>query len=270
MPYNYARISIPSTVDATTAKTLADSVARATGWVEESEIANSTLHSSSGSYVYRYKTKYLIDGTIQVYLLLGLTATVVPQPILGALLLDNSSYSAFQSIYRSDNGAADVIVYSTENLITIGVHLKSNTQPPNTLFVYLEKPASDLAEEELVMPIYVGTLATFGSATSIKRPTTSPNFTNGYAGVVVPSAAGYSPASGSPIERAAVLTGFGPVYLVKPNGLGMVPLSQLRYAHFPQGTAGFASGTLVSDPPSLVLSASNATSPAYAFIALTS
>jgi hypothetical protein len=266
----YTRQVIPATINTTTVKPVTDELVRSTGWVLEPDIANAVLHTSSGGVIYRYKTKHVINGSVQVHLLVGfLNGSYGPQPVLGITLVDSTSFSQHLMMYRYDNTVADVIMYSNDTLIVLGMYIKGNNTPPAPLFVYLDKTTSDVAEEETIFPIYLGTLGTFTGAYSFKKPAGSNTFVLGYAGTVVPSAAGYNISSGSPIERAAVVTSFGPVYLVKPSGLGIVPLPNLRYAYVTMSTGSFITGTATTNPSTLFLSGSNSTNAMFTFIALT-
>ncbi len=265
----YIRLPIPTTLNTNTVKPLTDELVRSTGWVLEPDIANAVLHSSSGGVIYRYKTKHVIDGSIQVHLIVGVVnGSFGHQPVLGIALVGNTNFNHHQIMYRYDSTPSDVIMYSNDNLVVLGVYVKGNGAPPAPMFVYLDKTTSDVVEEEAIMPIYLGTLGSFTGAQSFKRPAGSNAFIVGYAGVVVPSAAGYNSNLGSPIERGAIVTSFGPVYLVKPSGLGIAPLPNVRYAYVTVSTGSFIAGTTVTDPPTMFLSGNNATNPMFTFIAL--
>ncbi|ABU96948.1 hypothetical protein [Thermus phage P23-45] len=261
MPYRFTRIPIPSTVSTTTVRPFADAVARATGWVDEAEISAAVVHVNSGSTIlYRYKTRYFIDGQRQIELIIGLSGGSSPVQIaFGFYVNGNPPYQQYIVVYRwsvNTSAIVEALVYAEDMFVTLGYYLGQSVSIPMPIFAFIEKLTMDVVEGETVLPLYLGYLGTSGNVMAGRLTADSQGFMSAYAGIVVPSAIGFSTSFLSRREQSSLLTAFGPVYLVKPYGLGLKKLpDSIRYAQIATNPGSILNGSVTTTPFSIPLSA---------------
>ncbi|API81917.1 hypothetical protein G20c_109 [Thermus phage G20c] len=274
MPYRFTRIPIPSTVSTTTVRPFADAVARATGWVDEAEISAAVVHVNSRSNIlYRYKTRYFIDGQRQIELIIGLSGSSPVQIAFGFYVNGSPPYQPYISVHRlsvSTSAIVEALVYAEDMFVSIGYYLGQNVSIPMPIFAFIEKLTMDEADGETILPLYLGYLGVNSGIMAGRLTVDRQGFTSAYAGIVVPSAIGFNTSFLSRREQSSLLTTFGPVYLVKPYGLGLKKLpDSIRYAQIATNPGSILNGSVTTTPFSIPLSATEQVSVnSFTFIAV--